>query len=157
MTGIWRSAALSERNVVRGFRIFAHEGVIELFLAGVDLLVYAALVVVPEAPALPGEHGPDAQKERHVPGFEDPALGVPKWPALTFEHEPAADVMVAQHQVTALHAADVVERGLTNDGVAGDQLVGRHRTAQRGRRYPGQGLTSWSTEGLITAGGHERS
>jgi hypothetical protein len=49
------------------------------------------------------------------------------------------DVLVAQNQIPALETADVIERGLANDGVAGDQLVGRHAAAQRRRQYPGRG------------------
>jgi hypothetical protein len=30
----------------------------------------------------------------------------------TLEHEPAADVFMAEDQIAALHAADMVERGL---------------------------------------------
>jgi hypothetical protein len=104
--------------------------------------VHAALVVVPDAPALSWKHGPDAQEEGQLPGLEDPALGVPERPALALEHEPTADVIVAQNQIAALQGADVIEGGLTDDGVAGDQLVGCHRGAQRGRQYPGRGYSS---------------
>ena len=34
--------------------------------------------------------------------FEDPPLGVPKGPALTFEHEPPGDVLMAHNQIAAL-------------------------------------------------------
>jgi hypothetical protein len=94
------------------------KGVVQLLVAGEDLLVHAALVIIPDAPALPREHGADAQQEGHLPGFEDPPLGVPERPAPTFEHEPASDVLMAQNQIATLEPADVIERGLANDGVA---------------------------------------
>jgi hypothetical protein len=75
------------------------------------------------APALPRKHGADAQQKWHPAWLEDPPLGVPKGPALTFKHEPARDVLMAQNQFAALHAADVIERGLANDGIAGDHMV----------------------------------
>jgi hypothetical protein len=127
---------LAQPDVVRRRRISAHEGVVELVLPGVDLLMDLALVVVPDPAALPQEYGADAQQKGHLPGFKDAALGVPKRPALTFEHKPAADVTVAENQITALEEADVIERGLANDGITGDQLVSRHAAAQRARQYP---------------------
>jgi hypothetical protein len=127
-----------EPDVLRRRWISAHEGVVQLLVAGEDLPVHVALVVVPDAPALSRKHGADTQEKGHRAGLEDPPLRIHEGPALTFEHEPAGDDLMAENQIAALDAADVIERGLANDGVAGDQLFGCHTAAQRGRQYPGR-------------------
>jgi hypothetical protein len=57
---------------------------------------------------------------------------------LTAEQESMGDRRVTQDQIPALQREDVIERGLANVGVSGDQLVGCLRAAQRGRQYPGR-------------------
>jgi hypothetical protein len=86
--------SFAQPDVVGGCWIGAHEGIVQLVLAGEDLLVHLPLIVVPDPRALPREHGADAQKKRHPLGLENPALGVPKRPALTFEHEPVGDLLM---------------------------------------------------------------
>ena len=43
-------------------------------------------------------------------------------PALALEHEPPHNVLVAEGQIAALQSANVIECGLADDGVAGDQF-----------------------------------
>jgi hypothetical protein len=50
----------AEPHVIGRRWIGAHESIIQLVLAGEDLLVHLALIVVPDPPALPREHGSDA-------------------------------------------------------------------------------------------------
>jgi hypothetical protein len=50
---------------------------------------------------------------------------------------------MAEDQVTVLHAADVIECGFPDHGVAGDQLVGRNAAPRRGRQYPGSAYLAW--------------
>jgi hypothetical protein len=63
-----------------------------------------------------------------------PGLKMPCWvhegPALAIEHEAVRNDIVAQNQIAALHAPDVIECGSANDDVASDQLVSRHRAPQ---------------------------
>ena len=51
---------LPEPDVVVRGRVGAHEGVVQLILAGEDLPVHLALIVVPDPPAAPGQDGADA-------------------------------------------------------------------------------------------------
>lgn len=82
-----------------------------------------ALVIVPDAGALPGVHRADAQKERQAPGLKDAALGIPERPALAVEQEPLLDGLIAEDRIWALESADVIEGGLANDRVAVDAIV----------------------------------
>ncbi len=53
-----------------------------------------ALIVVPDPPALPGEHGSDGQQPGHLSGLEDPALRVhgSRGNAFAAELEPAREI-----------------------------------------------------------------
>ena len=53
-------------------------------------------------------------------------LKIPRGGSKPALHEPPGNVIMAQHQI-AICMPEVVERGLADDGVAGDQLVSRHR------------------------------
>lgn len=102
--------------------------------------MHLALVVVPDPPALPREHGADAQEEGYAAWLEEAALRIPKRPALAFEYETARDLLVAEDQITAMHAADVIECGLANDGVAGDQPDQAPSRSSVRATVPGQGI-----------------
>jgi hypothetical protein len=117
---------LPEPDVLRDGRIGAHERVVQLLFPGEDLPVHPAPVVVPDPRPLSGDYRADAQEEGHPARLEDAALRVHKRPALTLERKPAGDIVMPENQIAALQAADVIERGLANDDVAGDQLVIRH-------------------------------
>src|SRR5690606_42140295 len=70
------------------------------------------------------------RSEGHAARFEDAPLRAPKRPALAFEHEPPANVLVAEHQVTALEGADVIERRLANGGITGHGIRSEEHTSE---------------------------
>jgi len=51
------------------------------------------LIVIPDAPALPGEHGSDGQQVNHLPGLEDAPLRVDEGDALAPELEPGCKIV----------------------------------------------------------------
>jgi hypothetical protein len=60
--------------VIRRVRVATHECVLDDITTRIDLGMCLALVVIPDPPAAPGEHGSDGQERRHLPRLEDPAL-----------------------------------------------------------------------------------
>src|ERR1700730_18999132 len=65
---------IQEPAVIRRVRVGAHELVVDDIITRVDLAMSLALVVVPDSPALPGEHRLDTQQVFHMPRLENPAL-----------------------------------------------------------------------------------
>jgi len=83
---------LAQPAVIRRVRVGAHECVFDNIIARVDLPMSILLIVIPDAPALPGEHGSDGQQVNHLPGLEDAALWVHQGYALAVELEASREI-----------------------------------------------------------------
>ena len=77
-----REHRLPQPAIVRGFRVVAHERVVDELLAGMDLRVDAALVIIPNPSARAREDGSDAQKVLHPARLEDAPLRIDQRDAL---------------------------------------------------------------------------
>jgi hypothetical protein len=126
MTGVCRSAASPEPYVLRGRRVRAHEGVVQLVVAGENLTMDFALIIVPDTPALSWEDRADAQEKWHLAWLEDAALWVHERKALALELEASPDVLVAQNQISALQRAKAIKGRLPDGSVTREGVVVRH-------------------------------
>ncbi len=93
--------------VVGRLGVRPHEGIIDRFLHVEDLRVNLALIVILDAGAGLGEHGPDREKEPHRTRLEDAPLGVHQRHAFSFEHEPGLEVVAGQVIVERRELADM--------------------------------------------------
>jgi hypothetical protein len=71
--------------------------VVDDIITRVDLAVSFALIVIPDPPTLPGEHGSDGEQPRHLPRLEDPALRVDQRNARATEIEPSRKIGGIEH------------------------------------------------------------
>ncbi len=70
------SIRIPKPAVIRRVQVDAQKGVFHHIIAGVDLLVGLALIVIPDPPASSGEHGSDGQQPGHLPGLKMPRCGL---------------------------------------------------------------------------------
>jgi hypothetical protein len=106
---------IQEPVVIRRVGVGSHKLVVDDIITRVDLAMRLALIVVPDPPALPGEHSSDGQQPGHLSGLEDPALRVHGSPgdALAAELEPAREIAGIQHAASqASEPINVAERRL---------------------------------------------
>ena len=68
------------------------KAVVDDIIVCIDLAMRLPLVVIPDPPASPGEHGSDGQQVIHLPGLEDPALRVQERYALAVDLEPRPEI-----------------------------------------------------------------
>jgi hypothetical protein len=52
-----------------------------------------ALVVIPDAPTLPGKHGADRQQPRHLPRLEDAALWINERDAVALKTKASGEIV----------------------------------------------------------------
>jgi hypothetical protein len=83
---------IPEPTVVGRIRVAPHEGIVDEIVAGVDLLVGLALILIPDPAASTREHGADGQEPGHLTWFEDAALGVDEGNALAADLEPGPEI-----------------------------------------------------------------
>jgi hypothetical protein len=82
---------LAQPAVIRRVRVGAHECVFDNIIARVDLPVSILLIVIPDAPALPGEHGSDGQQvETICRGLKMPRCGLMRGMRSPWNSNPAA-------------------------------------------------------------------
>jgi hypothetical protein len=87
--------------------------VVDDIIARINLAVSFTLIVVPNPPASPGEHGSDGKEPGHLPGLEDAALRVNQRNAVAVELEPAREIGGIQHTASEdREPVDVAERRL---------------------------------------------
>jgi hypothetical protein len=77
--------------------IGAHERVIHDIIAGIDLAMNVALIVIPDPSAPSREHRLDAQEVFHLARLEDPALRIDQRNAVTAELETTREISGIEH------------------------------------------------------------
>ena len=73
--------------IIGRVRVGPHEGIVDNFVARVDLAMSVALIVIPDPSAPSREHGLDAQYVCHLPRLENPALRIHEGDALAAKLE----------------------------------------------------------------------
>ena len=87
-------------RVIRRVWIGAHERVIHDIIAGIDLAVDLALVVIPDPSAPPREHRFDAQEVFHLPRLENPPLRVDQRKPVAAELEAGREIGGIEHSAS---------------------------------------------------------
>jgi len=83
------------------------------------------LIVIPDAPALPGEHGSDGQQVNHLPGLEDAPLRVHQGYALALEFEASREIRRVENAAPENgESVDVIEGRLPQLGIV--DMGGHH-------------------------------
>ena len=89
-----------EPAIIRRVGVGAHERVVDDIIACIDLVMRLPLIVIPDPPASPGEHGSDGQQVIHLPGLEDPALRVQESYALAVDLEPRPEISGIENPIS---------------------------------------------------------
>src|SRR5215469_2944647 len=104
---------ISEPAVIRRVRIGAHKGVFNDIITGIDLAMSLALIVIPNPPTPPGEHGSDGQQVFHLARFENPALRVDERNPVAAELEAAREISGIENSISqGRESIDVPKRCL---------------------------------------------
>jgi hypothetical protein len=83
---------IPEPAVIRRVWVGAHKGVFDDIITRVDLAISLALIVIPDPPTVPREHGSDRQQVFHLARLEDTALRVDERYAVAAELKTAREI-----------------------------------------------------------------